>query len=199
MGRSEENARRGSAPIAPIALGLAAGLASGSFILADRYVDPLQGSVLSVLSGPAAAVAGVLFQWAGAHERSARGLFAAAVAERLADATILGSLAWVAVNPPMGPFILSIPDVALAGAALTALGLSYLSAYTRAKGNGLGFRILGWTFEPVVHFGLVGLALLLRAWPFEAAPTAVLWLAAAASAVSVFRAASAIGRQEEPS
>lgn len=193
MGRSEANARRGTAPIA---LGLAAGLASGSLVLLDRFEDPPTPGLLTVVAGLGAMAAGVLFRRAatpvGAWSRSR---FAAAVAERVADGVILGSLVWVAVDPRGS----GGPDIALAGAALSALGLSYLSAYTRAKGLGLGFRVPALLAEPVLHFALVGLALLLRAWPLEVASAAVLWLAAAASAVSVLRAGGAIARQEEPS
>jgi hypothetical protein len=193
MGRSEANARRGSTPVA---LGLAAALASGSLVLLDRFDDPPAPGVLTLIAGLGAMAAGLLFA-RGASEAGAGGRprFAAAVAERVADGVLLGSLVWVAIDPRGG----IEADVALAGAALSALGLSYLAAYTRAKGRGLGFTTSGWPAEPMVHFGLVGVALPLRAGGFDAASAAVLWLAAAASAVSVLRSAGAIGGQEEPS
>jgi hypothetical protein len=190
MGRSEATARRGSVPIA---LGLAAGVASGSLILLDRFEVPSTPGILTVAAGLGAMAAGVLFAVSTPEGSAARPTFAAAVAERVTDGVVLGSLTWVAVDPRGGGGV----DIALAGAALSALGLSYLSAYVRAKGRGLGFRVSEWPPEPVLHFGLVGVALLLRGLSLGAAPVAVLWLATAASGVSVLRAAGAIRGQEQ--
>jgi hypothetical protein len=153
--------------------------------------------------------AGVLFQASvrRANAATARMGFAARVAERLADAAILGAVAWVAVSPPSHPFLFAVRRPGLAAAALTALGVAYLASYVRAKAVGLGFQVHELPGEQVLHFGLIGVGLLLWNSPVgatldgflgpEGALAGPLWLATLVSAASLVRGVGEVARQPE--
>jgi hypothetical protein len=108
--------------------------------------------------------------------------FGDAVSRRLADAAVLGGVAWVSVDD----------DPYVAAAALTALGTAYLAAYVRAKAVGLGFRLSDGIPGEAPHFLIVALG-------FQVGDMLqfALWLAAAVSAVSLVRGGSGVARQQE--
>jgi hypothetical protein len=179
-----------------IVLALVAGLTSASLILVDRYQDPLSVGPPSRIAGLATVAAGVLLQW-GQRGGAGWNRFTARLAERLVDAVLLGSVAWVAADPPSGPSILSSPDPWLSAVALTALGTAYLAAYVRAKALGLGFQVPELPGLRLIHFGLLGAGLLLWNSAVEGALPVALWLAAALSAVDVGRGSLLVARQRE--
>ena len=110
--------------------------------------------------------------------------FGAAVAGRIADGVVLGSVAWVAVSDRA---------TLVAAAALTALGAAYLAAYLRAKAVGLGFRVDRLFPQDGLHFLLVGVGLLFGGTVLAGA----LCVAAVVSFLSVARDARQVGRQAE--
>ncbi|MGH2681732.1 MAG: hypothetical protein ACRDIX_00680 [Actinomycetota bacterium] len=105
-----------------------------------------------------------------------------AVAERLIEAVILGAIAWVAL--PEQP--------RLAGAAVLALGASYLAAYLRVRSEGLGFRVTVPVALRAAPPFLVALGLLVGT--VEVA----LWAVVLLSALVVAMAIAELGRQREP-
>jgi hypothetical protein len=100
---------------------VAAGIAS-TFILAGREIE---AGWMVALTG--AALVGA--RWTAA--RSSRLLLVGAVAERLSEAAVFGAICWLAL--PVDP--------RRAGAAIIALGGSYLAAYLGFRAAGLGFRV----------------------------------------------------------
>ena len=164
----------GAAPWLP-AVGIVAAGGATALLLLDR---PVAAAVAVAVCGGALAVAAART----IEARSARLRFAQAVTERVCDAVILGAVAWVWVED----------DAAISAAALTALGLSYLGAYLRAKAVGLGFRMTDQWMEQYVHFGLVSAGLFL-----EPGLLVLLWLAAAIDLQAAIRVAIQVGRQRE--
>ncbi|HEV8682186.1 MAG TPA: hypothetical protein VGS09_05330 [Actinomycetota bacterium] len=117
--------------------------------------------------------------WAGGSPRL---LLLHAIAERFAEAVVLGAIAWVAL--PGEPRI--------AAAAITGLGASYLAVYLRVRSQGLGFRVnVPALFEAAPLF-LVALGLL--AGQVEVSLWAVALLSAAVLALEIVE----LGRQREP-
>jgi hypothetical protein len=100
--------------------------------------------------------------------------------DRWWDGAILGTIAWTARSIR--------PSIALA--ALTALCLSFLSAYVRAKGASLAYSVEESHVTRGLRYGLVtgGLAFGWLAW--------TLWAAAAVSAVAVFVRTTQVAREE---
>lgn len=129
-----------------------------------------------------AAAAGFLAVARLRASRSARLFLVAAVAERVVEAAVLGAIAWTAL-PAEGR---------LAGAAVIALGTSYLAAYMRVRSIALGFRVS----EPGLH--RTGLALLLVAFGLVAGVVEVaLWAVVALSAASLGLEIVGLARQQE--
>jgi hypothetical protein len=99
--------------------------------------------------------------------------------DRVWDGTVLGTTAWVARTEE--------PAVALA--ALTALCLSALSAYVRARGASLAYSVEESHLTRGLRYGLVVVGLGLdHAW--------ALWLAAAVSGLAVVVRTSQVAREE---
>lgn len=107
----------------PILALSAAGAAAG-LVLAGRFELAAAGAAASMA---AVTLSGRFTR----EERSARLRFADSVAERVADASVLGAVAWATVG--------DAPEAA--ALALAALVLGYLAAYVRAKASGLGFPV----------------------------------------------------------
>jgi hypothetical protein len=105
-----------------------------------------------------------------------------AVAERLIEAVVLGAIAWVAL--PGQP--------RLAGAAVFALGASYLVAYLRVRSEGLGFRVTVPVALRVAPPFLVALGLL------GGTVEVALWAVVLLSGLVVTMALVELGRQREP-
>jgi hypothetical protein len=223
MERSADPPRTAAPPWAAL-LGLLAATAAAALVLLETYADPLSSGLYGVAAALGTMAAGVLFQGSvrRANAATARMGFAARVAERLADAAILGAVAWVAVSPPsqspaltavrtiasrVDPLLFAVRRPGLAAAALTALGVAYLASYVRAKAVGLGFQVHELPGEQVLHFGLIGLGLLLWNSPVGAtldgflgpqgALAGPLWLATLVSAASLVRGVGEVARQPE--
>ncbi len=100
--------------------------------------------------------------------------------DRAWDATVLGSIAWVARGPQ--------PSVA--AAALIALCMSFLSSYVRARGASLSYSVEESHVTRGVRYGLVtaGLAFGWLSW--------TLWLAAALSALAALVRTTQVAREE---
>ena len=156
---------------------LASALASAgittAFVLAG---DTLRAGVAAVLSGLALMGA----RWR--LPRWPRLALVEAVAERVVEAAILGAIAWMAL--PAEP--------RLAGAAILALGGSYLVAYVRVRAAGLEFGVsdVPW-FRPVFWLAVAGG--LLAGWAEVG-----LWGAAALSAVALAVELAELGARREP-
>jgi hypothetical protein len=158
-------------------LGLLVAVVAGALVLLERFL--LAGVVLPIST--------LAFMSADVRRRRTAdpGLrFGNAVSRRLADAAVLGGVAWVSVDD----------DPYVAAAALTALGTAYLAAYVRAKAVGLGFGVPDAIPGEALHFLMVAVGLvvggMLQLQVF-------LWLAAVVSAVSMARDVSHIARQAE--
>jgi hypothetical protein len=115
-----------------------------------------------------------------AETSDARLRFADSVAERIVDAVILGTLAWVAFPEE--------PEVATA--ALAALVTSYLASYLRARAAGLGFRVEETLLQRPARLIFVALGILDRA-------LGALWVATAISLQAIIVRAVAVARQKE--
>lgn len=129
-----------------LVLGVALGALSAVLILLD----------LPVGAGVAVAGAGVALVLAGVWSRdldSPRVAFADAALERVVDASILGSVAWVGLE--VAP--------RLAAAALAALAASYLASYLRAKATGLGFPVGESTLVRAARWSVVAAGLVVPA------------------------------------
>jgi hypothetical protein len=101
-----------------------------------------------------------------------------ALLDRVWDGVVLGAIAWAARD--------AAP--AVAGAALVALGASFLSSYIRARGASLGYSVEESHVTRGLRYGLVVLSLLLRNafWPL-AASAIVAVLASAVRSTQVLK------------
>lgn len=155
-------------------LTLAAAIASAVLVVVDQrlasFVAALGSGVGLLLSGVKVAEAG-----------DARLRFADSLAERLVDAVILGTVAWVAFPENTG----------VAVAALAALVSSYLASYLRARAVGLGFRVEEPLLLRPVRMAFVALGMI------EAAALGALWVATAISFQAIIIRATAVARQKE--
>jgi hypothetical protein len=155
------------------ALALAAAGIAAAFVLAGGAPE----------AGAAAAVAGLAL--AAARWRappSPRLVLVGAVSERVLEAAVLGAIAWMAL--PEEP--------RLAGAAIVALGGSYLAAYVRVRAVGLGFRMSEPVWFRAVLWPAVAVGLLLG-WAELA-----LWGVALVSAVVLAVEVTELSGQREP-
>ena len=125
----------------------------------------------------------ILAGWWAKRAGFARLIFADHAVERVLEALLFGSIAWVAV--PGDPWT--------AGAALVALVASYLASYFSAKAIGLGFELKERLPYRSARPLLVVVGLL---WP--AALDVVLWASAVIGLEPVVRHAMTVGRQREP-
>lgn len=142
-------------------------VASGSFRTA--------GAVLVVAAAGAPAAERIT--------RTRLSAFAASVADRVGDAAVLGALAWQARGAPR-----------VAALSVAAIGLSFLVAYAKTRGESLGFTCAGSAGERAALRLLIGAGLLATRRELEAA----LWAAVAAEAAVLARRARAIWIQPEP-
>jgi len=165
---------RPAAILALLGLAVGGGIAAAALILLGR---PLPAGVVTAVAGSALVLAGVR-----AAAGSPRLVFADAVAERAFDAAVLGALAWATARTD---------PVAVTG-ALTALVLSYLASYLRAKATGLGFPLAGPSFVRPVRVALLSVAVL-----SASALDGALWLVALVSLQAVVREAVSVARQRE--
>jgi hypothetical protein len=156
-----------------LAVPLAAAAAAAAFILAG---EPL-GAGASV-----AAAGGFLEAPRLPASRSPRLLLVQAVAERVVEAVLFGAIAWEAL--PAEP--------RLAGAAITALGVSYLRAYLQVRSEGLGFEVTlpAWFRAAPLSFLALGL--------LTGAVEVFLWALVGFSTVVLTLEAIQVGRQREP-
>lgn len=156
-------------------LGPVGALAAAGLVVADRF---RAGGIVLV-----AAAAG-----APAAERITRtrlSAFAASVADRVGDGAVLGAVAWEVRGAS-----------ALAAAlALSVLGLSFLVAYAKTRGESLGFACAGSAGERAALRVLVGAGV---AAASARALEAALWAAVAVEAAVLARRARAIWVQPEP-
>jgi undecaprenyl pyrophosphate phosphatase UppP len=134
-------------------------------------------------AGAAVALAGgALLAARGSAGEAHRLVLLQAVAQRAAEAVVLGAIAWVA-----------LPGASrIAAAAITALGASYLATYLRVRAEGLGFRVS--VPAPLQAVALFLVALGLVADQVEAA----LWAVAAFSAFVLSLEIVELGRRREP-
>jgi hypothetical protein len=158
-------------------LGLLVAAGAAALVLLERFL--FAGAVLPIST----------LAFMSADVRSARAdepvlRFGNAICRRLADAAVLGGVAWVSVDD----------DPYVAAAALTALGTAYLAAYVRAKAVGLGFGVPDTIPGEALHFLFVAVGLvvggMLQLQVF-------LWVAAVVSVVSMARDVSHVARQAE--
>lgn len=157
-------------------LGLVVAVGAAAMVLLERFL--FAGAVLPISA--------LVFISADVRARAADpGLrFGNAVSRYLADAAVLGGVAWVTVDD----------DPYLAAAALTALATAYLGAYFRAKAVGLGFRVPDAIPGDALHLLMVALGLVIGG---TLQLQVFLWLAAVVPAVSMARDVSHIVRQAE--
>jgi hypothetical protein len=156
-----------------LAVALAGAGAATAFVLSAEQPE----------AGAAIAVAGVAFvgaRWRA--PRSPRLLLVEAVAERVVEAALLGAIAWTAL--PGEP--------RLAGAAITALGVSYLRAYLQLRSQGLGFEVTVPAWFPAAPSWFLALGLL------TGRVEMLLWALVGFSTVVLILEAIQVGRQREP-
>jgi hypothetical protein len=169
-----ERSDRPSVGLLLLALILLAAAAAAVLVLTERWV---LASVATAVTAGAATVTGRRAKYTGDRRLT----FADSAAERVADAAILGAVAWVTVDEPL-----------VSAGALAALVLGYLAAYVRAKATGLGFTLQESLIARVTRVGLIVLGLLL-----VDVLGAALWAASAVSLVSVLRESVEVARQRE--
>ena len=101
-----------------------------------------------------------------------------ALLDRVWDGALLGAIAWAARDA----------KPAVAGAALVALGTSFLSSYIRARGASLGYSVEESHITRSLRYGLVVLGLLSSSpfWPI-AASALVATLAVAVRSTQVLK------------
>ncbi|HZA26871.1 MAG TPA: hypothetical protein VE915_04370 [Actinomycetota bacterium] len=151
----------------------AAVIAAVLVVLNERFV----GFLAALGAGSALFLAGAK----AAEAADARLRFSDSLAERLVDAVILGTVAWVA-----------FPErAAVAAAALAALVVSYLASYLRARAVGLGFRVEETLLTRPARMTFVALGVL------DAPALGALWIATAISLQAVIVRAVAVARQKE--
>jgi hypothetical protein len=134
-------------------------------------------------AGAAVALTGLAFVGARSRApRSPRFLLVEAVAERVVEASLLGAIAWVAL--PAQP--------RLGGAAIAALGVSYLRAYLQIRSEGLGFEVSvpAWFRAASASFLALGL--------LTGAVEIFLWGLVGFSTFVLTLEAIQVGRQREP-
>ena len=151
-------------------------VAAGALVVVRR---PIPAGIVGLVAGLASIVAGA----AARRSREPRFVFADHAVERLLEASLFGTIAWVtAASSPW-----------TAGAALAALVSSYLASYLTAKATGLGFevreRLPYRSVRPL--FPVVGLLV-------PPALDLALWAAVAISLEPFARHGLSIARQEEP-
>lgn len=130
-----------------------------------------------------AAAGGALLLSARWSRSSGRLAFAGAAVERLADAAMLGSIAWVALSD----------RPVVAAAALVALSSSYLASYLRSKAEGLGFSVQDRRPVRLAGWGVVALGLVI-----PPALVAALWAAAGLWLVVVVMEVRDVALEGEP-
>jgi hypothetical protein len=123
---------------------LALALAAAGFVVAFVLAEEPLGAAAAVVAAGGLPEAARL-----PASRSPRLLLVESVAERVVEVTFLGAIAWVAL--PAEP--------RLAGAAITALGVSYLRAYLQLRSEGLGFEVTvpAWVRLAPSSFAALGL------------------------------------------
>lgn len=138
-------ARLGVTPNVVTLAGLVVVLAGVGVALAGQ---PRAGGVVILAGGALDALDGAVARHAGAA--SALGAFLDSVTDRVADAAMLGAVAWlVADDPP------------LLAAALAALALAQLTSYLRARAESLGWSARAGVVERTERVILVGAGLIL--------------------------------------
>jgi hypothetical protein len=137
-----KTASRGHDARALAVLEMAAAAAAGALIVLR---EPRIAGLLVLLAGAAGAAAGDLADRSGIP----RSVFLADAAERFLDAFVLSALAWTA-----------FPDEPrAAGVALAALGAGAVTAYIRAKGRSLGYRVPRWPAYRTLRAGALAAGL----------------------------------------
>jgi hypothetical protein len=156
-----------------LAIALAAAVVAAILVVEDEQVS---GFLAALGAGSTLFLAGAKVS----DTADARLRFADSVAERMVDAVILGTLAWVAFPEE--------PEVA--AAALAALVTSYLASYLRARAIGLGFRVEETLLQRPARLIFVALGILEQA-------LGALWVATAISLQAIIVRAVAVARQKE--
>jgi hypothetical protein len=174
MSRTGNPTRRSRLVLLLSALAVAAATVSAVLVVLD---ERLAGFLVALGSGSALLLSGAKIS----ESREGRDRFVDSLAERVVDAVILATLAWVA-----------FPErAAVAAAALTALVASYLASYIRARAVGLGFRVEETLLQRGLRMIFVALGIL------EAPALGALWLASAISLQVLIVRAVAVRRQTE--
>ncbi len=112
---------------------------------------------------------------------SPRGAFFDSVIDRVADALILGGVAWFLVGSA-SPYVVLLPFAVLA--------TTMLISYERAKAESLGFQARGGLMERAERMILLGLGLL-----FDSLLVPVLWLLLALTLVTAVQRFARVWRQ----
>jgi hypothetical protein len=170
-----ERSERPSVGLLLLALILLAAGAAAALVLTGRWIA---AGVVTAVTAAAATVTGRRAKYTG----DGRLTFADSAAERVADAVILGAVAWATVDEPV-----------VSAGALAALVLGYLAAYVRAKAIGLGFTVQESLIARGIRVGLVVLGLVV----VDVLGVA-LWAASVLSLFSVLRQSVEVARQREP-
>jgi CDP-diacylglycerol--glycerol-3-phosphate 3-phosphatidyltransferase len=112
---------------------------------------------------------------------SPRGAFFDSVSDRLADALLLGGVAW---------FLATTHDGRVSVLPLAVLGLSMLISYERAKAESLGFDAKGGLMERAERLGALAFGLL-----FDSLLVATLWVMLVLTAVTAVQRFVKVWRQ----
>ncbi|MCU1488685.1 MAG: phosphatidylinositol synthase, partial [Acidimicrobiaceae bacterium] len=123
-----------------IAAGTAVAVGSGHLVIGAALLTV--GGLMDALDGAVAKASG---------SSSSRGAFFDSVADRVADAFLLGGVAW---------YLLSRSDPRLAILPMAILGVGSLISYERAKAESLGFDARGGLMERAERTVLLGAAIL---------------------------------------
>lgn len=157
--------------------GLVAAIGTGLLIANGNLLLAVFGLVLSglpdILDGSVARHSGTA---------SSRGAFFDSVADRVADAVILGGVAWH----------LTDEDPNLAVLALAVLALTMLVSYERAKAESLGYDARGGLMERLERMVLLGVGLALDVL------VPVLWIMLALTAFTAVHRFVRVWRQASP-
>lgn len=166
-------ARAGVSGNALTLAGLALTFAGVAVVLAG---DARAGAAVLALGGVTDALDGAVARERGTASRL--GAFHDSVADRVADAALLGAAAWLVRDEPV-----------LFGVAIFALGGAQLTSYIRAKAESLGWQATVGVMERAERLMILILALF-----FDLLALA-LWLLALGSLVTVVQRLRAVYRQ----
>ncbi|MBA2281676.1 MAG: CDP-alcohol phosphatidyltransferase family protein [Acidimicrobiia bacterium] len=155
-----------------VVMALAAAVAIGNGALRAGFLLLALSAIPDVLDGAVAKASGTA---------SPRGAFFDSVSDRVADALLLGGVAWHLSTTHPGR---------IAVLPLAVLGFSMLISYERAKAEALGFDARGGVMERAERLVLLGFSLL-----FEVILIPALWLMLVLTAVTAVQRFVTVWRQ----